>query len=102
MKHYMRRRILMILLSAGIVSCASTPPASDIPEGDYLSRAQTQEKGGVRITVAVPSATETEAIFEKNLYRRGIQPVWLDIENSRSEGITFSARGSGSGVLHTD
>ena len=75
-----------LLLSA----CAATPELfTQIPEGDYRERIQTQEGHGVNISAAVPSAKETSDIFGKPLYKNGIQPVWLKIENNRDEVITF-------------
>jgi len=76
----------IILLSA----CAGTPDLfTHIPEGDYRERIQVQEANDVRVSAAVPSAKETAEIFGKPLYKRGIQPVWLKIENDRNEAITF-------------
>jgi hypothetical protein len=76
----------LLLLSA----CAGSPElVTQIPEGDYRERIQTQQYKSVTVSAAVPSADETAAIFGKRLYKRGIQPVWLKIENSRDESITF-------------
>jgi len=76
----------LLLLSA----CASTPsPVYQVPEGDYRERIQVQEDGGVRVSAAVPSASESQALFGRPLYEEGIQPVWLQIENSRNETVTF-------------
>jgi hypothetical protein len=43
----------------------------------------------VRVTTAVPSAAETQQIFGANLYRRNIQPVWVQIENLSNETLWF-------------
>ena len=73
-----------------LAACAATPePLNQIPEGDYRERIQVQEAWGVRVSAAVPSARESEELFGKPLYKRGIQPVWLKIENALSEPITF-------------
>jgi len=71
-----------------LAACASPPPASEFG-GDYLERAQTQEKNGIRVTAGVPSAAESKVIFGTELYRRGVQPVWLKIENSQEAYISF-------------
>ena len=76
---------LIYLLSG----CASTSPAFPELEGTYLDRAQVQEKNGIRVTAAVPSAKETEQLFGKKLYKRGVQPVWLEIENLRGQHVSF-------------
>ena len=72
-----------------IAACSSTPQATPEYAGTYLDRAQTQEKDGIRVTAGVPSAEESKKLFGKPLYRRGVQPVWLKIENSRDEYVSF-------------
>ena len=72
-----------------LAACASTPQSSPQFEGDYLARAQTKEKNGIRVTAAVPSAAESKALFGVSLYRRGVQPVWLKIENNLDGYVTF-------------
>ena len=78
------------LLSVLLAACAFTPaPVNPMPEGDFRARIQSQERSGVRVSVAVPSASETREIFSNPLYKNGIQPVWLQIENHRDEPLTF-------------
>ena len=43
----------------------------------------------LRVTAAVLSAEESEAVFGVSLYKRGIQPVWLEIENKDEEPTWF-------------
>jgi hypothetical protein len=76
-------------LLALLTACASSPQAVPELEGTYMDRAQTQEKNGIRVTAAVPSAAESKELFGTSLYRRGVQPVWLKIENSRDEFVSF-------------
>ena len=83
-------RPAVLLLAALLTACAAPPDRpTAVPEGDYRARMQVQEARGVRVSAAVPSAEETREIFGKKLYSRGIQPVWLSIENQRDEVITF-------------
>ena len=82
--------VALLLLSA----CSITPDYYEtIPESDYRERVQTQESDGLRVSAAVPSAKETKQIFGRPLYKRGIQPVWLRIENRRKVPITFLPAG---------
>jgi hypothetical protein len=46
-----------------------------------MKRAQTQSDEGVAVTVAVPSAAEAAVIFGVPLDKKGVQPVWVRIEN---------------------
>ena len=47
----------------------------------FASRAQTQESAKARVTVSVLDAVEATRLFGVPLARRGIQPVYLRIEN---------------------
>ena len=70
--------------------CASGPgPVRQIPEGDFRERIAVQESDKVRISAGVPSASESKDLFFKPLYKSGIQPVWLEIENLSDEEIKF-------------
>lgn len=73
-----------------LMSCASDPSLKDQdPESNFEDRIQTQEQHDIRVSAAVPDARETEKFFGKKLYKRGIQPVWLRIENSKDTPVTF-------------
>ncbi len=58
-------------------------------DSDFLDRGISQVKAGVSITVAVPDASETKELFGVPLYKKKIQPVWLDISNNREAPVTF-------------
>jgi len=89
--HTLRQlRISVLICSLALITaCASSFPTAPELESDYLDRAQTQEKDGIRVTAGVPSADETERLFGTRLYRQGVQPVWLSIENGRDEYVSF-------------
>jgi hypothetical protein len=80
----------LIVLVALISACASTPfnpkPVDEVP---FRNRSQFQATEDVRVSVAVPSATETRLLFGAPLYKRGIQPVWLEIQNTSDEQLYF-------------
>ena len=48
----------------------------------------------VRVTTAVPSASESKSIFGVNLYRKNIQPVWVQIENLGDVSLVFLPAGT--------
>jgi hypothetical protein len=78
---------LGVLLLAG---CASTSgPEGTAEQGDFMSRARTQVLDRVTVTAAVPDADEARELFGAPLYRRGIQPVWLEIRNDRDAEVRF-------------
>ena len=72
-----------------ILGCASPFNPRPIEDAAFLERAQTQEENGVRVTAAVLSAEDCLAKFGVNLYSRGIQPVWLEIQNNNNNPVVF-------------
>ena len=73
-----------------ITACAgSSYMPAPVEQVAFLERAQTQVKDKVRVTTSVPSAEESRALFGVSLYKRGVQPVWLEIENLGDEAVSF-------------
>ena len=74
-----------------LAACSSTPTTQvySVPEGDWKARITSQEKDGIKVSAAVPSAKESREIFGESLYKKGIQPVWLEISNNRETRVSF-------------
>ena len=53
-----------------------------LAEVPFRDRAVTEDRGDLRVTVAVPSAGEARALFDAKLYKKKIQPVWIEVENN--------------------
>lgn len=89
-------RLLRVVLFAFVVSlilgCATFKP-QPMDEVPFKDRAVTQEKGQVRVTAAVLSEEESQAVFGVPLYKKLIQPVWLEIENSGNHPMWFLPAG---------
>ena len=79
---------LLALLSLGIYSCATFSPRHT---GDFAfrERARTKHEDNIHVTAVVLSAQECEDVFGLPLYRKGIQPVWLEIENRDDQPVWF-------------
>ena len=75
-----------------IYSCATFQPSA-IEKVSFRDRAQTQFKDKIRVTAAVLSAEESQAVFDLPLYSQGIQPVWLEIENNTEKTVWFTPVG---------
>jgi hypothetical protein len=60
-----------------------------VEEVGFKERMHTQDDGNYRVTAAVLSAGETEAVFGFALYKKGIQPIWLEIENRDDKPTWF-------------
>jgi hypothetical protein len=80
---------LYVLVVTGCGSF-SPQPLDQIP---FMNRAVTQVKADVSVTAAVLSKKETKEAFDLDLYDKGIQPIWLEIENKSPEDYWFVRRG---------
>jgi hypothetical protein len=78
--------LAIVLLAGGCATTYETVPLEQVP---FLERAQTKAEENVQVTAAVLSAEETELVFGLDLYARGIQPVWLEIENNDESTMWF-------------
>jgi len=82
----MTRRIPKVAIGLGLLlallelSCASFNPRP-VEEIPFMDRALTQEREGLRVTVAVPDRDEARRAFGVDLSKKQIQPVWIEIEN---------------------
>lgn len=62
-------------------------------------RLHIQHHGVLSVATAVPSADETEAIFGADLYRKNIQPVWVQVENRGNSQLFLAPMGLDSGYF---
>lgn len=77
-----------ILLVTVVWGCASFTPRP-VDEAPFRQRAESLSEANVRVSAAVLSAEETKAVFGLPLYQKGIQPVWLEIENNTQHNMWF-------------
>jgi len=85
-------RTLILLVGLAAVGCASYRP-TPLDQIPFRARAETLEDGGLRVTVSVLSRAEAEQAFGVNLQKRGIQPIWLEIENRNEKPFWFMMTG---------
>src|SRR5262249_33609439 len=74
---------LALAVFTALQGCVTYAPKA-VHEVPFLQRAQTQRDGDLQVTIAVPSQEESKALFGVSTYEKGIQPVWLQIENQSS------------------
>ena len=86
------RLILVGICILILTGCTSYRPYT-VDEVPFRVRSQTKYEGNVRITAAIPSAKESHKIFGVHTYRRGVQPIWLEIENNDEEPVWFLPMG---------
>ena len=82
---HVRYRIIpvAVALTAGLAGCGGKAYIYEpVDSGRFLSAAENQAEGPIHVTASVPGREETERIFGIDLYDQGIQPVWLQVQNS--------------------
>jgi len=75
------------LLVALLSGCAASFEFSPVDSVPFRERAVTQVQDDVRVTAAVPDAKETRRLFGIPLYKRGVQPIWIEVENRTDQPI---------------
>jgi hypothetical protein len=79
---------LAALVGSLLVAC--TPFAPEPFEGaEFLGRVKTQEGNGLRISVAALTPGESRRYLGEDLDSKGVQPVWLQIENQHDYPIRY-------------
>ena len=69
---------LLLFTFSIVIGCASSFEPRPPQEINFQERSQTQVDGNLRVTAAVLSADETEAVFGFALYKKGIQSIHLE------------------------
>jgi hypothetical protein len=77
---------IMLLVLSG---CAASYDPQPLEESTFLERAQTKSRDGLTVTTAVLSRDESEEVFGVDLAAKGVQPVWIDIENNTGVPYMF-------------
>lgn len=87
-----RVAVVAFLILSGCATGSFEKPA-DFDPRPLRERAETALNDDIRISTAVPSRDESLAIFGVDLSSKGIQPVWLEIENMTDERMHFMRTG---------
>lgn len=74
-----------VLVGVLVAGCAAAPRQTE--STDYFARAETQVDGRVRASAVVLSPLESENTFALPLASKGIQPVWLELENQEDHAL---------------
>jgi len=70
--------------------CKEYSPSPDpLREVPFLTRKQTQTEEGITVTAVALSDQESEEVFGLDLAAKGIQAVWLQVENGTEEPVTL-------------
>ncbi len=92
----LRLRLALNLLFLAVLfsGCATTfTPPAPFNDLDLRDRAISVTKDGIRVSATVPSVEESRAIFGVDLFKKRIQPLWLEIENRTDQRFWFLPTG---------
>jgi hypothetical protein len=84
--------ITVCIATAAASGCATFKP-TPIDQIPFKERVHTQERDGIRVSVAVLSRDEARQAFDVKLEKRGIQPVWIKVENNTDKAFWFMMTG---------
>jgi hypothetical protein len=88
-------RLATAVLVAGLAAgCAGGFDPKPLDSVAFRDREVTHVQGGVSVTAAVPSAKEARELFGVSLYRRSVQPVWLEVVNSTDDWVALLPAGT--------
>ena len=79
--NHTKSAFVSLAIALTLSACASTGVWLEADTKDYKERLQTETDGGVRVSTSVLSASEAQTLYGKPLARKGIQPVWIEVEN---------------------
>jgi hypothetical protein len=80
--------ILSVINILILFGCATFKP-SPIDEALYRNRALAKSDGEVQVAADVLGVEETKKVFGFDLYKKGIQPIWIEIENNTEVRLWF-------------
>ena len=90
--HRIRMSMLLLSIVLGVSACTSFKPVP-LDDLNYMQRAKTQERDGLKVTVSVLTREESRKAFGKKLDKRFIQPVWIEIENNTERDFWMMSHG---------
>jgi hypothetical protein len=90
----MTRGVRIVTLLTVLVSVAGCRTFSPTPMDDvgFKQRAAKRTEEGVTVSIVVLTAEEAKAAFDCKLYKKKIQPVWLEITNGTDDEMLFMPR----------
>jgi len=91
MRHASRIAVVTATLVAVSFGCRTFSP-TPMDQVGFQQRAETRTEEGVTVSVAILTAEEAKAAFDCKLYKKKIQPVWLEISNATDDEMLFMPR----------
>ena len=81
--------IVSPIVLLALIGCATTQEPLKKASIPFMQRAQTKRQMHLEVTVAIPSESEAEDLFNAPLSEKGIQPIWIRIKNYENSPHLF-------------
>ena len=81
MEEIVKSSLVSIVIALTLSACASNESLTGTETLDYKSRAVSRSDGAVVVSASVLSADESQDVYSVPLAKKGIQPVWIEVEN---------------------
>ncbi|MGL1861484.1 MAG: LssY C-terminal domain-containing protein [Pseudodesulfovibrio sp.] len=78
---------LFILVAT--VGCTKQYTPMPLEDLEVISRAETQSQGGITVSASILNGEESLHVFGVDLEKVGVQPVWIEVENSTNAEQLF-------------
>jgi hypothetical protein len=85
----MKRLFVAFVAMLALAACRSSFDPTPADQVGFKGRAKTQSTDRVTITTAVLSAEEARQVFDAKLYKKKIQPIWIEITNHTDQRMLF-------------
>ncbi|MBN3756512.1 hypothetical protein G3N95_26495 [Paraburkholderia sp. Tr-20389] len=80
MKGMLVRLLAALAVACAVAGCAA--PSANTSASSYRTRTVTRSEDHLRVSAAALSADESAALYGVALARKGIQPVWIEVQNT--------------------
>lgn len=77
--HMCRNMLASAIIAFTLTGCVSVGLSTKLP--DYKHRMAVHQDGGIQVSASTLSSAESHAVYGVALGKKGIQPVWIEVEN---------------------
>jgi len=87
--------LILSMLGLTLTGCAGwQPPPAGFDDSVLRVRAVTAEVRGVKLNAAVLSSGDSQRMFGANINAAGVQPVWIEVENTTGQMLWLLRSGT--------
>jgi len=82
------------MLYLALTGCASWQLPAEFDVSVLRARAEVDETKGVKLRAAVLSSSDSQRMFGANVNKTGVQPVWIEVENTTNQVLWLLRSGT--------